>query len=283
MQLRVQHNGRELVGVLAEAIDLSRPVRVGGGTSAFGLGHAAAEPVDIGGGRRLATREGGSVNCFDLTCNAHGHGTHTESVRHITDDGPNVDAVAPIGWMVARVVWLRPVPLRRSGESYLGSCDKSDKIVSGAALLAATGGLDGIDALVIGTEPYHRHEAVDFSGKNPAYLSAEAAAVIAASDVQHLVVDLPSIDREDDGGTTPNHRAFWGLKKGERASATASHPQRTITELVCLPADVEAGIYALSLQVAPIASDAAPSRPVLVPLRPASSSASDSSGQGSSM
>ena len=77
--------------------------------------------------------------------------------------------------------------------------------------------------------------------------------------VEHILVDLPSVDREVDGGRLEAHRAFWGLPNDPR-------PGCTITELVYVPQNAPDGMYLLHLGVAPFVNDASPSRPVLFPL-----------------
>jgi hypothetical protein len=92
-----------------------------------------------------------------------------------------------------------------------------------------------------------------------------------ALGVQHLVVDLPSVDREDDGGHLLAHRAWWQLPpRGSSDGAAAPPPQalstRTITELAYVPEGVPDGAYLLNLQVAPLELDAVLNRPVLLRL-----------------
>jgi hypothetical protein len=83
----------------------------------------------------------------------------------------------------------------------------------------------------------------------------------------HLLVDLPSIDREDDGGLLAAHRAFFDLPAGNLADVDATTlAPRTVTELIAVDDDVAAGVYALFLQPAPLLADAAPSRPLIAPL-----------------
>jgi hypothetical protein len=84
----------------------------------------------------------------------------------------------------------------------------------------------------------------------------EAIAFLVANDVDHLLVDLPSVDKERDGGELRAHKAFWNLNGDLRKEAT-------ITEFVFVPNDVADGTYLLNLQVAPFVNDASPSRPVL--------------------
>jgi len=111
------------------------------------------------------------------------------------------------------------------------------------------------------------------------FLSIEAMQVLVAAGVQHLVVDLPSVDRLHDGGRMAAHHAYWEMERGESPSASvpsASAPSpstpsesartRTITELCYIPDIVPDGPYLLDLQVPPFRSDAAPSRPVLYPI-----------------
>ena len=84
--------------------------------------------------------------------------------------------------------------------------------------------------------------------------------------VEHLVVDLPSIDPAHDAGALLAHRIFWGLPERETSVARATRRQATITELAFIDAAVADGDYLLNLQVAPFVSDAAPSRPLLYTL-----------------
>jgi hypothetical protein len=59
------------------------------------------------------------------------------------------------------------------------------------------------------------------------------------------------------------------MPPGANRVADAKRPRATITELIYVPAEVNDGLYLLNLQVAPFVADAAPSRPVLYPLRQA--------------
>jgi hypothetical protein len=117
------------------------------------------------------------------------------------------------------------------------------------------------------------------------------------SSAGHLLVDLPSVDKEDDGGALIAHRTFFGVtatgtyhplsagpvvraKRSETDSATSTAevaapsttdgpsymPHRTITEFCMFDNALPDGLYALSLQAAAIELDAAPSRPLLAPL-----------------
>ena len=95
-----------------------------------------------------------------------------------------------------------------------------------------------------------------YSGSNPAYLSEDAAAWMAEAGVNHLLLDLPSVDREDDGGKLLAHHAFWKYPFDTRRNAT-------ITELIFVQDSIPDGTYLLNLQIASFENDASPSKPVL--------------------
>ena len=74
--------------------------------------------------------------------------------------------------------------------------------------------------------------------------------------IENLIVDLPSIDKYDDGGKLGNHRIFWGVDKGPLN-------QNTITELTYIKNQIEDGEYLLSLNMLNLNLDASPSRPII--------------------
>jgi hypothetical protein len=88
---------------------------------------------------------------------------------------------------------------------------------------------------------------------------------LAEHGVRHLLVDLPSVDPEEDGGALAAHRAFWGLPLGSQSASEARYPGASITELIQVPTDCVEGRYKLNLSLAPMQGDAVPSRPILFP------------------
>jgi hypothetical protein len=60
---------------------------------------------------------------------------------------------------------------------------------------------------------------------------------------------------------------FFGLPAGSRRAADAGRPQATVTELAFIAPTIRDGWYLLDLQIPPFLSDAAPSRPLLYPVR----------------
>jgi hypothetical protein len=63
------------------------------------------------------------------------------------------------------------------------------------------------------------------------------------------------------------HRIFWGVRAQAVELDSDSRRKATITELAFVDEHIPDGAYLLNLQVAPFATDAAPSRPVVMALR----------------
>ena len=77
--------------------------------------------------------------------------------------------------------------------------------------------------------------------------------------VRHLLVDLPSVDREEDGGKLLAHKAFWQYPDNIRENCT-------ITELIYADNIIKDGLYLLNIQIASFEIDVSPSKPVLYAL-----------------
>lgn len=263
--------GDESFAVLADqAIDISIPLDFHGDQpSHFGAPPASATALESDGFTG-DTREGGSCNCEVLTITPHCNGTHTECIGHITAERISVSSLALDPLISTALVSVEAVPAEDSGETSEPPAEKGDRFVTAAGLGLALQRLHGVpvDALLIRTIP----NGADKTSRNyseppiPPYLSHEAASLLVSWDIKHLLTDLPSIDRSHDQGRLAGHRLFWGLEPEEQNADNARRPEATITEMVYVPDEVADGLYALSLQIAPFVTDAAPSRPVLYPL-----------------
>ena len=229
-----------------DGIDISIPFRTTpSATSAWYVGPITIEPVrgeDFVG----SVKEGGSVNFRDVTLNPHGNGTHTECVGHISPECQSINQHLTRWMFEAILITIEP---SKRGE---------DLVITKAQIIQALS--ERIpEALVLRTVPNTSGKLHhNYSDTNPAYLDLEAAAWMAEVGIDHLLLDLPSVDREVDEGELKAHRAFWNYPQAPRLNAT-------ITELIFVPDHVIDGEYTLNLQVAPIENDAAPSRPVLYP------------------
>jgi hypothetical protein len=93
-------------------------------------------------------------------------------------------------------------------------------------------------------------------------LLEEAAIFIRESGIQHLLIDLPSVDKENDEGKLLAHKAFWNVKNVNHLNADA-RLNATITEMIFVNEEVKDGSYLLNLQIASFENDASPSKPIL--------------------
>ena len=218
-----------------------------------------------------AVSGGASCNCAVYTLSPHCHGTHTECVGHLTDDATALSGLTPAPLALAVLVSVLPGPLGPAAAAHLGPSDPTDLVITRQLLASAAARWipDPWTALVVRTLPndtdkQQRH----YVGPCPApYFTADAMHWIVERGVTSLVVDLPSLDRADDGGSLAAHRVFWGLAAGERDAHQARRGRALVTEFAYVPDSVPDGPYLLDLQVPAFATDAAPSRPVLYPVR----------------
>ena len=273
--------GRRYTAFPDRAASLAIPVRFDGGSlTAFGVGPATGQAVS-GGGFVGDTARGGSCNVGELHLIPHCHGTHTECVGHLVDERISVDLVLRGALFPATLVTIAPEPAAGHPEADAAIAAPTDRLVSARALAAALA-VDGGRGPARTPAPFHRAVvlrttpnattklAARYDGAAPpAYLTAAAGALLADLGCDHVIVDLPSLDRMSDGGKLAAHRAFFGLPAGGRALGQARRAHATITELAYIADEVADGRYLLDLQLAAFASDAAPSRPLLIPLEDA--------------
>ena len=232
---------------LSTPLDISIPLRDGPeNVNAWYVGPPRIEPHREGGFRG-SIREGGSTNFNDIYFNPHAHGTHTECLGHITPEGQSVNSFLKNYFYHALLITLAP---EKKGK---------DRVISPKQLEAALGGARP-EALVVRTLPNTREKlSRQYSHTNPPFFTEEGMRYLVEMGVHHLLVDLPSVDKEKDEGVLLAHKAFWGLPGSPRYGAT-------ITEFIFVPHQIRDGSYLLELQVAPIENDASPSRPVLYEL-----------------
>lgn len=198
---------------------------------------------------------GGSVNFRDISFNPHGHGTHTECVGHISKEWTSVNDELKSFFFLANVITVEPsVSAESKGHTQVG-----DRLITRMQLEKMIGE-KRTEALVIRTKPNDRSKlSSNYSDTNFCYLEADALAWLAQIGVKHLLLDLPSVDRENDGGELLGHRAFWNYPQATRRDCT-------ITEMIFVPDEAVDGLYFMNLQVAAFDNDAAPSRPLLFPI-----------------
>ena len=229
---------------LSKPLDLSIPLR-GEVTNvnAWNIEHPKITPHTEGEFIGKVS-EGASTNFYDIWFNPHAHGTHTECVGHITKKFHSVNQSLERYFFLTKVVTIAPGKL------------EGDFVISKKQIQNALGS-DTTEAVVIRTLPNTKEKfSKQYSLTNPPYLLEEAAQFLKERGVEHLLVDLPSVDKEKDEGKLLAHKAFWNMGGKKRLTAT-------ITEFVFVDNTIQDGTYFMNLQMASMENDASPSRPVL--------------------
>ncbi|PIB27390.1 metal-dependent hydrolase [Maribacter sp. 4U21] len=248
MKAKIIYKKKDYKINLSKPLDISMPLK-GDQTNvnAWYVNHPKIEPHKEGDfiGSVAA---GASTNFNDISFNPHAHGTHTECVGHITKDFKSVNKALNSYFFLAELITLAPGKVG------------NDFVISKKQLQNAIKNADAA-ALVIRTLPNTATKITrQYSNTNPPYLLEEAAMYLREKGITHLLIDLPSIDKEKDNGALLAHKAFWDFNGDVRHKAT-------ITEFIYVPNTIADGAYFLNLQVAPFENDASPSRPVLYKIK----------------
>ena len=240
----IEYNSRKLKIDLTQPLDLSIPIKNGASNvNAWYIGPPKIEP-EVFEEAIISVENGASVNFNTITFNPHSHGTHTETVGHIVKEQCSVNKCLKTFFFLAEVVTVAP---EKRGEDY---------VISAKQLQFALGNKKR-EALVVRTMPNtSEKKTMQYSNTNWTYFEEDAIKLLVKKGIKHLLVDLPSVDREEDGGELKGHNAFWNTKGVIRKDAT-------ITEFIYVSNKIEDGAYILNLQIAPFENDATPSKPVL--------------------
>lgn len=244
MKTTIQHKKKEYQINLGKPLDISIPIHGGpSNVNAWCVGHPEIKP-HVDGDFIGSVEEGASTNFNDISFNPHAHGTHTECVGHITKEFFSINKNMNTYFFLSEVITIAPGKL------------KNDFVITKKQLHNAIKNQE-IKALVIRTLPNTSAKLYrQYAHTNPPYLLEEAMEYLVELGVKHLLIDLPSVDKEKDDGKLLAHKAFWNFNGDIRYDAT-------ITEFIFVPNHVIDGDYFLNLQVAPFENDASPSRPVL--------------------
>ena len=188
---------------------------------------------------------GGPVNHRKLHITPHGNGTHTECYGHISPDPEATLCNCLKGFeFSAQLITIDPLPVG------------GDKLITWPQVRPHL--VAGVQAIVIRTLPNGEDKRTrNYSGTNPAYFEAALATNLVQRGVMHFVTDLPSVDREEDGGVLAFHKAFFNLDAPRKSA--------TVSELTFIPESLPDGLYQLMMMVPLWDTDAAPSRLLLGP------------------
>tara|TARA_B100001250_G_scaffold409390_1_gene433631 strand:+ start:435 stop:1190 length:756 start_codon:yes stop_codon:yes gene_type:complete len=251
LKSKVYHNNKKYTLNVQDGIDLSIPINFStNGPSFFNANYPNVSPIQSGDFIG-DIKQGGSCNAFTATIDIHCTGTHTESIGHIDNSGTSIIDVCPLGLISAYLISVFSQPASRTDELYHCNLLAESVITKKSIQEKLT---SEVDALIIRTFPNNKSKKYRNYDSDPApFFTNDAIDYLQSINIKHLLVDLPSIDKLDDGGQLGNHKRFF--KKG-----------KTISELLYIPNDLEDGFGFLQIQIPPWRLDAAPSRPIFYPI-----------------
>jgi len=249
MKIKIKLNNKKYKVNFSKPIDISLPIKASKkNVNAWYIDVPKIEPV-VDGNWVASVEKGASVNFNNIAFNPHAHGTHTECVGHITKEFHSVNKVLKTFFFIAELVSVLP-EIQENGDSVITKKQLENLIDD-----------DNIEALIIRTLPNNEEKkSRQYSHTNPPFLAEDAAKYIKEIGIKHLLIDLPSVDKEKDDGKLLAHKAFWNFEEKQRLDAT-------ITEFVYVKNKVKDGIYLLNLQIASFENDASPSKPILYKIK----------------
>ena len=238
-------------------IDLSKPIDISipltntdENPIAWYIEKPTIEPVIFGDWIGKVSEGKSSTNFNNIFFNPHGHGTHTECLGHITRDFYSINQCLKQFFFLAELISVQPEII---GDDLVIGKNQIEKALNGKFP----------EAIVIRTLPnLESKKNLKYSNTNPPYLAEDAARFIRESGIKHLLIDLPSVDKEHDDGKLVAHKAFWNVTDVHNLNPDA-RLDCTITEMIYVPDEVLDGSYVLNLQIASFENDASPSKPVL--------------------
>ena len=240
-------------------IDLSKPIDISITLSntdenpiAWYLEKPEIEPVKLGNWTGKVTA-GSSTNFNNIIFNPHAHGTHTECLGHITKNFYSINDCLKQFFFTAQLISVTPENREE---------DLVISLESISTALYVTMNYKS-EALIIRTLPnLESKKSKKYSHTNPPYLTEDAANFIREMGIKHLLIDLPSVDKEKDEGKLLAHKAFWNVKDSNNLNSDA-RLDCTITEMIFVDNTIPDGNYFLNLQIASFQNDASPSKPIL--------------------
>lgn len=243
MKAKIKINNKKIKVDLSKPLDISIPLENKKGALAWYVDNPIIEPV-ISGDFIGSVAKGASTNFNKITFYPHANATHTECVGHITKEFYSINKTLKTFFFLSELISITPEKLN------------SDFVITKQQLENAIQD-HNIDALIIRTLPNTKDKLnQNYSNTNPPYLLEEAANYLREIGIKHLLIDLPSVDKEKDDGKLVSHKAFWNFNDTLRLDAT-------ITEFIYVTNKIKDGLYLLNLNIASIENNASLSKPVL--------------------
>lgn len=268
MIIKITHDDTEYPIDTTKAIDLSIPYNFNGDQPNFyDVEKGISTPLQTGK-KNWSVVKGAGCNVLEVSFNIHCSGTHTECVGHLLGGSSNIGSILKDVFLPAVLVTVDPINFKNTNESYHCDIDENEYVITKELIKTQLEQWINFNpiALIIRTIPNRiEKQFYRFNVNVPPFFTNDALKYISQFKIEHLIVDIPSLDRMDDRGILGNHRLFWGASKIS-SNELDMESQKTITELAYIPNLVKDGIYLLNIQIPHFVCDAAPSRPFIYPI-----------------
>ena len=209
--------------------------------------------------------DGAGCNIPEISMNIHCTGTHTECVGHLLEKNGSVSECIQDLYMPTVLLTVRPKLFSECSDGYHVAVKGDEKVISKESIEVSYNKhkLNNPLCMIIRTLPNPKEKQFySFTENYPPFFTNDSL-IFLSNKIQHLVVDIPSIDRMEDDGILGNHRIFWGNCNNVRGEINPESTD-TITELAFIEDDILDGFYFLNIQLPHFVCDAAPSRPILI-------------------
>ena len=247
MKIILEKGNNSFEANLSQPLDISIPLEAGDQTvNCFFAPPMQTWPVVAGD--FIGLRKYSPVNFLNIKLNPHGNGTHTECVGHIAKEKYSINQSLQNFHFFAKLISVIPTEMENGDHVILK--EQLEPLFE----------KNEAEAIVIRTLPNKKKKLKkNYSGSNPTYVHYKATQYLVDCGVQHLLIDLPSVDREEDEGELLSHHTFWQYPKATRENCT-------ISELIFVKDEISDGMYLLNISIASFEIDVSPSKPVLYKL-----------------
>jgi arylformamidase len=250
----------------SEPLDISIPLNFTElQPSVYGADKASSKVCEVGSFIG-DTRKGGSCNFEEYRLITHCNCTHTECVGHISFDRIFVNKILKEFLHTAYLISVTPELGNDSTETYYPAKNDNDLLITKRVIENKLKSIkeNRFNALIIRTKPNEKEKKYrNYSDILPPFLSLEAIDLINTMNINHLLVDFPSVDRLFDGGYLSIHHKYWNVSHSSHEVNPMECSLKTITEMIYISDEIKDGHYLLDLNIANFSADASPSRPIL--------------------
>ncbi len=245
--MKISYNNREYFINSKNAVDLSIRNNFSGNAPTFYNSSQPSNKPLISENFVGNVKQGGSCNVPVISLNIHCTGTHTECEGHVNNSNVSIVDVCPVGLIPSLLITVEPELFSDTNDSYHVRCD-GEFVITKKSIQKKIRELHS--GLIIRTIPNDKSKISRNYDKTIApFFTNQAIDYVVSEGVEHLLIDLPSVDKANDGGKLGNHKRFFKYGK-------------TISELLFIEDSISDGFGFLQIQIPNWSLDTAPSRPI---------------------